>query len=357
MSQDLTRCTGRTAAAGAASPGRGRLAFTAAISHERRMSIPLSPTETNRYHRVNLALGLAYGLTNLAVLLLLPVLIRLNALGLGRSWAVLALPVALVSNGFWALQHEAIHNLFAADQADNKHAGRLMGILFGSSFRILRFGHLMHHRFNRHPLDRPDTYDRSTCSPLKARCHFFSEILGGLYLIEILIPQLYWLPQRAIHRLLDRIYAGQDPRLGQLRQLARQALGATRAMTEIRQDAAAVLVLHGSAFALWGKLWWVFLGFMLVRAALISFLDNIYHFRTPVDRPDFAFNLRLARPFRALILNMNFHRVHHNHMHLPWWSLPRQFARSGETFNAGFAHAALAQLRGPAPADLLTSTE
>jgi hypothetical protein len=215
----------------------------------------------------------------------------------------------------------------------------------------------MHHRFNRHPLDRPDTYDRSTSSVLKARCHFFGEIFGGLYLIEILIPPLYWLPQRTIHNLLDWIYAGEDPRLRQLRQLSRQALGSTRAIAEIRQDATAVLILYGSAFALWGKLWWVLLGFMLVRAMLISFLDNVYHFRTPVDRPDFAFNLLLAQPFRALILNMNFHRVHHNNMHLPWWSLPQQFAQSGETFDAGFAHAALAQLRGPAPTDLLTSPE
>jgi len=319
------------------------------------MPIPLAPAETARYQRLNLALGLAFGMANLAVLLLLPILIRLNVLGLGWAWAVWAIPVALLSNGFWALQHEAIHNLFAADQADNKQAGRLMGILFGSSFRILRFGHLMHHRFNRHPLDRPDSYDRTASSVLKARCHFFGEIFGGLYLIEVLTPLLYLLPQRVIHRLLDWIYAGEDRRLRQLRQLAQQALGSARAINEIRQDAGTVLVLYGSAFVLWGKLWWVLLGFVFVRAMLISFLDNIYHFRTPIDRPDFAYNLRLAQPFRALIFNMNFHRVHHSHMQLPWWALPREFSRSGEKFDAGYGHAALAQLRGPAPTDMLTS--
>ena len=74
---------------------------------------------------------------------------------------------------------------------------------------------------------------------------------------------------------------------------------------------------------------------------------------TPIDRPDFAFNLKLARPFRSLILNMNFHRVHHTYMHLPWWSLPRQFVQTGDRFDGGYARAALAQLRGPAPTDML----
>lgn len=319
------------------------------------MSIPVPAAEAARYQRLNMVLGLAYGLANLAVLLLLPTLVRLNAWDHGRDWALLVIPVALVSNGFWALQHEAIHNLFAGDQARNKQAGRIMGVLFGSSFRILRFGHLMHHRFNRHPLDRPDTYDQQTTRVWTARAHFFGEILGGLYLIEILTPLLYWLPRKIIHRLLDRVYSGTDHRLKQLRQLAQQALGSDRAITEIRQDAATVILLFGCSFALWGQLWWVLLAFLLGRGMLISFLDNIYHFRTPIDQPDFAYNLEAPGLFRCLILNMNFHRVHHNNMHLPWWCLPRQFAVAGEKFDGSYGLAALAQLRGPAPTDVLTS--
>lgn len=311
--------------------------------------------ETNRYQRLNLALGLAYAAASLTVLLLLPLLFRLQWLDVGLGWLCLALPVALLSNGFWALQHEAIHNLFAVDQVRNRRAGRLMAILFGSSFRVLRFGHLMHHRFNRHPLDCPDVYDPHTTSALKARSRFYAEVFGGLYLLEVFLPLLYWLPQPVIHRLLDRIYGGEDFRLKQLRQLARQSLGSSRAIAEIRQDGAAALILYAGAFILWGKWWAALLGFILIRATLISFLDNIYHFRTPVDRPDFAYNLALSRPLRALILNMNFHRVHHHHMHLPWWMLPRQFRAAQETFDRGYFNAALAQLRGPAPTDMLGS--
>lgn len=325
------------------------------MPHERYITISLAPREIARYRWLNLAFGAIHGCANLAVLLLLPLLIRFDILGFHLSWFLLGLPVALLSNGFWALQHEAFHNHFAATQATNKLCGRLMSILFGSSFRVLRFAHLMHHRFNRHPLDRPDTFDPDTTPAWRARGLFFAEILGGLYLIEIISPLLYCLPQQAVRRLLDRIYAGEDSRLTQLRQLAQQTLGSSRAIAEVRQDVVAVLLLYGLAFGLWGGWWWGLLAFILIRAVLISFLDNVYHFRTPVDRPDFAYNLCLSTPLRALIFNMNFHRIHHHHMHLPWWALPRQFQLSGETFDQGYFHAAIAQFRGPAPTGMLGS--
>jgi fatty acid desaturase len=311
--------------------------------------------DSQRFHSLNVRLAVSYGCANLVVLLFLPLAIRGNLGGLGAHWAWLAVPVALVTNSFWALLHEAIHNLFAGQQAANRHAGRLMAIVFGSSFRILRFGHLMHHRFNRHPLDRPDCFDPAENSAFVARCRFFGVILGGLYLIEALTPLLYCLPRRSILSLLDRIYAGSDPQLAKLRQLAQQSLGSPKAIAEIRQDALAVAILYGISVFLWGQFWWVLLAFLFGRGFLISFLDNIYHFRTPVDRPDFAYNLRLPSWLQALILNMNLHRVHHHHMHLPWWRLPQQFAGTDRVFDKNYGLAALAQLRGPATIRMLIS--
>ncbi|TXH38406.1 MAG: hypothetical protein E6Q98_04110 [Rhodospirillaceae bacterium] len=327
------------------------------MPHEIRMSNTHNSTENQQFQRLNFRLAIGYGLANLAVLLVLPILAAQNVGGFGSHWAWLALPVTLSSNGFWALLHEAIHNLFASDRNLNRRAGRFMAILFGSSYRMLRFGHLTHHRFNRHPLDRPDCFDPAQSSPVLARCRFFAETLGGLYLIEILTPLFYWLPRPIILRLLDRVYAGEEPRLKQLRQLAHQSLGSPRAIAEIRQDAAAALLLYALSAWLWAPLWPVLVGFILIRGFLISFLDNVYHFRTPVDRPDFAYNLRLAQPLQALILNMNFHRTHHHHMHLAWWQLPDHFRRSGEVYDGNYALAALAQLRGPAPIGVLISSK
>jgi fatty acid desaturase len=80
---------------------------------------------------------------------------------------------------------------------------------------------------------------------------------------------------------------------------------------------------------------------------LISVFDNVYHFATPIDRPDFARNLALPPPLQLLFLNINLHRVHHGRPSLPWWALPAQLCASGDRCDAPMLSAALAQFKGP----------
>ena len=47
------------------------------------------------------------------------------------------------------------------------------------------------------------------------------------------------------------------------------------------------------------------------RGLLISFLDNVYHYETPVNDVFFAKNLRLAKPLQGILLNFNLHGIHH----------------------------------------------
>lgn len=298
----------------------------------------------DRYGRINLALFIAHAGATLFAFYGLPWLAAADP-----AWAWLLLPIGLVGNGYWALLHEAFHGQLHREAAVNQRLGRALAWLFGSSFRLLRFGHLMHHRFNRHRLDRPDVYDAARTRPWVARLRFFAEALGGLYVIEVVAPLLYWSRSTAIHALLERIYAGDDQPIPELRRLALQALGAPRCIRELRQDAAASLGLLLLACWCWGAQWPLILAFMVGRGALVSCLDNVYHFRTPVDRPDFAYNLSLPRPLQALFLNMNLHRVHHHNMQLPWWRLPQQFVAAGESYDGRLASGALAQLKGPAP--------
>jgi hypothetical protein len=86
-----------------------------------------------------------------------------------------------------------------------------MAILIAALFHVLRFGHLMHHRYNRNPLDRPDTYDPATTSRLRARLAFLGNVLLGPYLAELAAPIACWLPRPAIRRVIDRIYRSEDP--------------------------------------------------------------------------------------------------------------------------------------------------
>jgi fatty acid desaturase len=302
-----------------------------------------------RYQRINLVLLLGMTGLTLGALILVPgILLPSDA-----RWGLLLAPVALLTNGFWALHHEAIHGGFHADRRRNQLAGRIMAILLGSSFAVLRFGHLMHHLYNRNPTDRPDVYDPARGSRLAARLAFFGTLLGGLYLIEVLAPLACLLPRPIIRRIIDRVYAADDPAVRAIRQAAERLFLDSRRLTAIRIDAALAAGLVGLSALLFGPYWPMLAGFLLVRGLLISIVDNVYHFATPIDRPDYARNLRLPAPLRLMLLNMNLHRVHHARPALPWWALPEELRAAGDDFDAPFFTAAAAQLAGPvAVADL-----
>ncbi|MDY0872892.1 fatty acid desaturase family protein [Dongia rigui] len=306
---------------------------------------PITALETARFGRINRRLFGFYAASSLAAFFLLPLAVHLG----GPVWAWALLPLALIANGYWATLHEAIHGQLFAGAEVNRRGGRVLAILWGSSFRLLRFGHLMHHRFNRHKLDRPDSYDPKRTGAGIARLRFFAEIFCGLYIIEVLTPLLYLLPRSVVGRIVRSLYSGDETPMPRLRSLAEQALAGPKGIAEIRQDALLSAALIALALLAWGPYWPAFAAFLLGRGFLVSFLDNVYHFHTPLDEVDYAYNLSLPRPLQALFLNMNMHRVHHRRMHLPWWQLPRQFTLEREHFDASLMRGALRQLTGPAP--------
>src|SRR3974390_536865 len=63
--------------------------------------------------------------------------------------------IALATPFATAVLHEAIHGRLALNAVRNDAMGRAIAIGAGVSFDVVRFGHLAHHRSNRHALDRP----------------------------------------------------------------------------------------------------------------------------------------------------------------------------------------------------------
>ena len=58
-----------------------------------------------------------------------------------------------------ALLHEAIHGRLAHRKFWNDRLGRALAIFSGIAFDAIRFGHMSHHRFPRHALDRADVIE------------------------------------------------------------------------------------------------------------------------------------------------------------------------------------------------------
>ena len=296
-----------------------------------------------QYRRLNLALLAIMASLTIGGLIVLPRWL----LPLDARWGWLLAPIALLTNFFWALHHEAIHGGFHEDRRRNLRAGRLMAVLLGSSFHVLRFGHLMHHQYNRNPLDRPDVYDPAVTSRLKARLSSLGTLIFGLYFAEIAAPLGCCLPRVAIRRIIDRIYRGDDPALTAIRVAARrQFLDPTR-LRMIRTDALLAWTLIGGSAIAFGADWPMLAGFLVARGVMISVFDNVYHFATPIDRSEFARNLWLPAPLRLLILNMNLHRLHHARPALPWWQLPARFRAERDHYDASLLRIALAQFAGP----------
>lgn len=308
--------------------------------------------EAARYEGINLILLGAMALLTAGALIPLPALL----LPIDPRWGWLLVPVALLTNGFWALHHEAIHGGFHGDRRINRLAGRVMAILLGSSFSVLRFGHLMHHRYNRNPIDRPDTYDPAQSSRLRARLGFLFNLTCGLYLVEVAVPLVCLLPRPIVRRVIDRVYRGEDAALQVIHQSALRLFLDPRKLAIIRADALMAIALITVSALLFAEYWPMLAGFLLARGALISIFDNVYHFATPIDRPDYARNLWLPTSLRMLVLNMNLHRVHHARPALPWWALPGELRSTGDEFDAKLLPQALAQFAGPVAVDTLVST-
>jgi fatty acid desaturase len=253
--------------------------------------------------------------------------------------AMIAL-AALTAPLSWGLMHESIHSKLFANETANRAAGRLAGIGLCLDWDIMRFGHLMHHRANRHDLDRPEDVPAGR-SRLAAAPGYYFTLLGGGSIKAAMGPLAVLLPISTTRRVVRALFGdGEDP----FRDAALRAFTDPERRARIRTDFAVTLALLALAVWCWGAHWPVLLACILVRFAVLSILDNAPHYGTPRDSGTRAFNTTLPRALRWLVLNANFHGVHHHAPQLSWLELPRAFAGG---FDKSWIAMVLRQFRGP----------
>ncbi len=287
---------------------------------------------------INAFLAIIYVAVNVFQFFVLP----LWLLPKGLHWAWVVVPLALLTNPFWSLIHEAIHDLFHPKRAINAFAGRALAIFFGSPFRILRMSHLVHHKLNRLPAEGTEYFDRQKTSKAAAAPGYFFQILVGLYLVELISPLFFFLP-----RVFLRLFKKRCLRPESVSALLMQNWQGDEALREIRRDG--LLTIGGLvlSFYAYGANWPVLVGVLVARGLLISFLDNVYHYETPVGDIFYAKNLRLATPLSKLLLNFNLHGIHHINPAISWINLPQAFQVQNGQFQSGYFAAAWRQLHGP----------
>jgi hypothetical protein len=244
---------------------------------------------------LNLCLAFFHGAVALFQFVILP----LWLLPKDVRWAWTFALLAMLTNPFWSLIHEAIHDLFHPNRTVNALAARLLAVLFGAPFRILRLSHLLHHKLNRLPVEGTEYYDKTKSSKAGAAPGCTSNF-ARLVSVEVLSPLFFLLPRSWLTRFKERFLAPTSVS-GILMQ---NWLGA-EALREIRLDGLFILALFSFSFYCYGERWPLLLAILGARGFLISFLDNVYHYETPVGDVFYARNLRLSGALERLLLHFN----------------------------------------------------
>jgi fatty acid desaturase len=301
--------------------------------------------------RTNLALA--------AMLLALAAILLFVAPALG--WydgvgGVLLLTLAVVATPLhWGLIHEGIHGNLAPDATQNRTLSRLLSVPLLVPFEVVRFGHLTHHGFNRNPLDRPEAVDGEPGAepdPID-RIKFYAHLLFGTSAIELSVPWLFLLPRAGIGWSIGKIYGLDDPQVKRIRKMAETTFLDPERIARIRVDLALTVAMVVASLYCAGDAWGWVAAALLLRGVTISVLDNAPHYGTPVDSGQDATNSRAPAFLRALLLNSNFHGIHHARPNLPWSALPQTFVAMGARYGAAWLAMVLRQFRGPVSAEQL----
>lgn len=307
----------------------------------------LMDRETRHYRNLNLTLAASFGGLHLFALFLLP----LGLLPLDPAWGWLLLAPVLLTNTWWSLIHDAIHGGLLLDKGANRALGRVQAVLFGASFDLLRWGHLLHHALSRTRRERAEVYEPGRDNRLWFALDYYFRLLGGLYLFEVLGSLLFLLPRGLIRRLAARLASDRNPVAALVDKLLE-----TETLMATRWDAVAIVLLYGLAFACYGPHAWMLVLTLAGRSLLISVMDNVWHYATPLEDSRYARNLRMPGLSGRLLLNFNLHGAHHLSPALPWWRLSRFHQETAAGFQGNLPLALLDQFRGPIAAHQLPTT-
>ncbi len=303
--------------------------------------------------RANLAISGGLVALNLVQFFAIPLLL----LPLDPAWGWLLILPILATTPLWSMIHEGIHGHLHPSRSWNDRLSRLLAILFGCPFQLTRLGHLMHHRFNRTPLNRLEVVETTPEPTLRERALYYGRLLGGLYVGEVLAAVLSLMPDTFYRAIITLGFRDELPDGRSMLPAARKQLLEEPGRSRMRLDGGLIVLLFGLSFWAYGEFWWMLALALAARGFLVSFFDNAYHYAAPLNDAMGGHDLRLPGWLATGILNFNYHATHHLRPNLPWTELPAEFVRRNRRFEDRFLSASLRQLEGPIPEETLLSPD
>lgn len=299
----------------------------------------------NPPYRLNSVLTATAFATSAIQLIIVPIaLMPESGLEAGFLAAAITVLLSLTTPFNRALLHEAIHGRMVRRRDWNVWLGRALAICSGISFDAIRLGHMTHHRFPRHALDRVDVIEPGM-NRITATVKFYFGLVGWLYVREILSAMMMLLPRRAIYWIASRLLPDDEAMSLTLQGALRRGLD--RRLSRIRLDSVLVILVYGVSFYLYGAWWPVLLASMALRGLIVSLQDNVAHYDTPAVIGAPAHNTYASRLAALFMLNSNLHGVHHDRPEVPWNKLPGAFVRAGGNYSGGYFALLMKQFYGP----------
>ena len=121
---------------------------------------------------------------------------------------------------------------------------------------------------------------------------YYGFLAGGLYLAEVLVPYLFWLPRS--WNVVEKL------KVGDFGELVLTKLTNKESVRRIRFETLFVLGFFATSAWLYRDRLELLAAILAVRALLISALDYIYHYETPVGDPTHAMDLLAEAQFREV---------------------------------------------------------
>ncbi len=268
----------------------------------------MRPSQRIRHDRQNLAVLTAQTLGWF-------ILIELLHSPIAWGWKVLVLLLfCQMMQGVFSMMHECCHRNGHRNKRLNGIMGAWSSTLFGSSYTLIRVNHEGHHQRNRSTPELAEFILPGENAVFKVSLYYFA-VLGGIWLGSFVATLvLPFIPFQYVKALAVRMVSMD---------------GYNRSFSEFDANDWSVLRLEaGLAVLAWTACIYVFdwqWQVLLVAYACYAFSYSsqqwIYHMRTPLDRVEGAYDLRLPTPLRWLYLNFNYNLSHHRSPRTPWQEL------------------------------------
>lgn len=291
----------------------------------------------------NIAIFVFLVVTNIYHSFILPYLLHFNGT---LVWTII--PCVILTPLLGGLIHEGIHRMLYPNPPTNDLLSRALSVFLGIAFDRIKLGHLLHHRFNRTQNNCEEVYVIKEKSKGKAIIKHYYKGFFGLYLSDFLFTHLLcFLPISIIAKIKSK-YDGQ--KIVANRSIS--ILIRTGKLKYVRYEGfLALLLLLGTIYC-YGTFVWVYAIFLIFKAIILSSLDSLAHYGTPLNDILFAKNIRMPKLLsKVIFLNFNYHGVHHFFPTIPWDKLPEKIDKASlgrsRGFHSGFLEAFLCKLRVP----------